>query len=644
MATRFFLSALLPLCVYSQYIQQPSALVGSNGDANAGQGSSVAISRDGNTAIVGEYASNHVWIFARSGSNWVEQATKLTGTGGVYNPNATDSAVAISDDGNTAVVAYSIDNAGTGAAWVFARSNGTWTQQGSKLVGTGSVGMPSQGVAIAISGDGNTIAVGGDSDGGDNLHGGAGAVWIFARSNGVWQQQGSKIVASDAVGLAAQGSSMVLSEDGNTLLVGGAGDDNGAGAFWQYSRSGGVWSQTGSKVTAVDTAANTFFGAAMAMSSDGQTLAVGGHFNAPYGAFWVFTSSGGPWIQQGPKLVGWDVPIPTESQGTFVAISADGNTIVEGGVGGAWVFTRSSGVWAQRVGKIISSGNSPPVYAFPSGAISGDASTVLVGQPSNGTFGATLVFEIPQGPAPVIGAGQVVNGASLLPGSGPATWLTIQGENLSSTTRTWGSADFSGNNLPTQLGGVSVTVNGKNAYVYYISPSQINVLTPDDTATGPVSVQVTTAQGTSNSVMTTETSISAAMFTYTLQGKSYALAVRPDFTLLGPSTPVKPGDVIVLFGTGFGPTTPFSPAATVDPPAPLASSIQVTLSGYDCPVQSATLISPGLYQLNVVVLPYYAPVPTKAQDLILQVQVGGFSPVPIDGAITQSPVYLTVLQ
>jgi uncharacterized protein (TIGR03437 family) len=644
MATRLLLSVLVPLCAHSQYIQQPNALVGSNGDANAGQGSSVAISRDGNTAIVGEYGSNHVWIFIRSGSNWVEQATKLTGTGGVYNPNAANSAVAISDDGNTAVAGYRIDNDGTGAAWVFTRSKGTWTQQGSKLVGTGSVGYPSQGVAVAISGDGNTIAVGGESDGGDNLHGGVGAVWIFVRRNGAWQQQGNKIVANDALGLAAQGSSVALSEDGNTLIVGGGGDNNGAGAFWQYSRSGGVWSQTGSKVTAVDTAANSFLGASMAMSSDGQTLAVGGPSNARSGAFWVFTSSGGAWIQQGPKLVGWDVPVVIESQGTFVAISAGGNTIVEGGAGGAWVFTRSSGVWAQRVGKIICGGYSLATCGFPAGAISADASTVLLGQPSSGTFGETLLFEIPPGPAPVIGAGQVVNGASLLPGIGPATWLTIQGANLSSTTRTWASADFSGNNLPTQLDGVSVTVNGKNAYVYYISPSQINVLTPDDTATGPVSVQVITAQGTSNPVTTTETSISSALFTYALQGKNYALAVRPDFTLLGPSTPVKPGDVIVLFGTGFGPTTPFSPAATVDPPAPLASSIQVTLSGYQCPVQSATLISPGLYQLNVVVLPNYAPIPTKAQDLNLQVQVGGFSPVPIDGAITQSQVYLSVLQ
>jgi hypothetical protein len=84
---RYLLLFVLPP-LYSQYVQQPGALVGSNGDANAGQGNSVAISRDGNTAILGEYGYNRVWIFARSGSNWVEQATKLTGTGYVFDSSA----------------------------------------------------------------------------------------------------------------------------------------------------------------------------------------------------------------------------------------------------------------------------------------------------------------------------------------------------------------------------------------------------------------------------------------------------------------------------------------------------------------------------------------------------------------------------
>ena len=72
----------------------------------------------------------------------------------------------------------------------------------------------------------------------------------------------------------------------------------------------------------------------------------------------------------------------------------------------------------------------------------------------------------------------VVNGASFLPGTAASTWITIQGTNLSQTTRTWKSSDFVTNNLPTVLDGVSATSNGIAAYVYYISPTQLNVLAP----------------------------------------------------------------------------------------------------------------------------------------------------------------------
>ena len=69
--------------------------------------------------------------------------------------------MALSGDGNTAIIGGSLDNGGTGAAWVFTRSGGVWTQQGGKLVGAGDVGKASQGKSLALSGDGNTIVVGG---------------------------------------------------------------------------------------------------------------------------------------------------------------------------------------------------------------------------------------------------------------------------------------------------------------------------------------------------------------------------------------------------------------------------------------------------------------------------------------------------
>ena len=115
-------------------------------------------------------------------SQFTQQGLKLVGTGGVGGSNQ-GSSVAISSDGNTAIWGGVYDSSGTGAAWVFTRSGGVWTQQGPKLVGSGSVGSPVyQGKSVAISSDGNTAVVGGYGD-----NGYTGAVWVFIRSGGVWR-------------------------------------------------------------------------------------------------------------------------------------------------------------------------------------------------------------------------------------------------------------------------------------------------------------------------------------------------------------------------------------------------------------------------------------------------------------------------
>jgi hypothetical protein len=92
------------------------------------------------------------------------------------------------------------DNSGIGAVWVFTRSGGVWAQQGSKLVGTGGTG---QGYSVALSADANTAIVGGPQDSGD-----VGAAWVYTRSNGVWTQQGNKLVGTGATEPAQQGASV----------------------------------------------------------------------------------------------------------------------------------------------------------------------------------------------------------------------------------------------------------------------------------------------------------------------------------------------------------------------------------------------------------------------------------------------------
>src|SRR3954464_16046251 len=106
-----------------------------------------------------------------------------------------------------------------------------FTQQGSKLVGTGATGNATQGHAVALSSDGNTAIVGGPND-----NSGGGAVWIWTRSGSTWTQQGAKLVGTGDAGGALQGFSVALSADGNTAIVGGFLDDSGVGAAWIWTR------------------------------------------------------------------------------------------------------------------------------------------------------------------------------------------------------------------------------------------------------------------------------------------------------------------------------------------------------------------------------------------------------------------------
>jgi hypothetical protein len=330
------------------WTQQGNKLVGTGAVAQAQQGWSVALSADGNTAIVGGPAdgnssSGAAWVFTQSGDVWTQQGTKLVGTGAVGSFAQQGWSVALSADGNTAILGGFGDNSDVGAAWIFTRSGGVWTQQGNKLVGTGSVGTAQQGKSVALSADGNTAIVGGSNDSART-----GAVWVFTRSGGVWTQQGNKLVGTGAVGgIIFQGLSVALSADGNTAIVGGYADNSSAGATWVFTRSGGVWTQQGNKLVGTGAVGSARQGVSVAMSADGNTAIVGGPAdgNPSSGAAWVFTRSGGVWTQQGTKLVGTGAV--GSLQGYSVALSADGNTAIVGGVGdnlfdgAAWVFTPS---------------------------------------------------------------------------------------------------------------------------------------------------------------------------------------------------------------------------------------------------------------------------------------------------------------
>jgi hypothetical protein len=202
-------------------VAQPAPPADGGGYYPVQVGYSVSLSGDGATAIVGGPGDwwgmkpgifdGAAWVWTYSNGNW-GSGTILIAVDGAGAQQGFS--VALSGDGNTAIVGGPLDNNNAGAAWVWTRSGGVWTQQ-QKLIAADAIGPATQGFSVALSGDGNTAIAGGPLD--NNI---AGAAWVWTRSGGVWTQQ-QKLIAADAVGLAGQGGSVTLSGDGNTAIIGG---------------------------------------------------------------------------------------------------------------------------------------------------------------------------------------------------------------------------------------------------------------------------------------------------------------------------------------------------------------------------------------------------------------------------------------
>lgn len=264
------------------------------------------------------------------------------------------------------------------------------------------------------------------------------------------------------------------------------------------------------------------------------------------------------------------------------------------------------GLWALQFGNGGNGGDTNSLY-FTAGP----------SDEKHGLFG--IIVANPQITANVVNAGTAGGGIA------PNTYISIIGANLSPVTRQWQSADFTGNKLPTALDGVSVTINGSPAYPIFVSPRQINVLTPADMATGAQAQIVVSDNGLTSTTMTVPTSIFGPAF-FLLGGK-YAAALHGNNTVVGPatlvannSTPAKPGETIALFATGLGTTNPAIPnGQVVSSPAMLSAVPTVTIGGLPASVTFSGLTGTGLYQVNVMV-PAAAP---DGDDAVI-VQISGF--------------------
>ncbi len=527
------------------FVQSQEKLTGGSEEVRKGEfGYSVAISADGSTALIGAPADNRdagaVWVFTNSGSGWTQQGPKLTGAEETREGDF-GSSVALSADGNTALIGGLRDKNFSGAAWVFSRSESTWTQQGPKLTGGSEAeNLESLGDSVALSGDGNTALIG--------ARGGEGAALVFTRSGSTWARQGPKLTGSETVRENNFGASVALSADGNTALVGGTENNREAGVAWVFTRSGSTWTQQGPALSSAgEPIEGTLAGIhSVALSGDGDAALVSG-ISEKSGAVWTFTRSGSTWTQQGSKFTGSEETAQSEF-GQSVALSAEGNTALIGGfgdndeAGAAWVFNRTDSGWTQQGPKLT--GGSEEVSAdgrFGSSvALASENDIALIGAPVDHIkHGGVWAFENTTTPRP-----EVTSVAPKLGRTTGGTTVTITGSNFAEA-----SGAFFGS-----LKAASFTVN---------SPTSITAVSPEEPV-GKVDITVRTPMGG-----------------LSLRTSHDLYEFKPPITALSPNTGSSAGGTsVTVTGTGFGlgsTATVFKFGSTPATSVNCASSTECTL-------------------------------------------------------------------
>lgn len=321
-------------------------------------------------------------------------------------------------------------------------------------------------------------------------------------------------------------------------------------------------------------------------------------------------------VSQGPLNSPWGIAIAPATFGDFAGALLVGNF----GDGMIHAFNLTTGALMGTLNDTIGSPIAIPglwSLNFGNGGRGGDTSTLYftagIGGPGNetplethGLFGSIQA-------APSFQVSGIQNGGSFSGHIAPNAWVSIKGGGLSATTRSWTTADFKGNLLPTQLDGVGVTVNGTAAAISFISPAQINFLAPSNMSPGPVQIQTTNNGLTSAAQSATLDAVAPAFFiigTNSNSGNQYIAALHPDFSVVGPpslitgvtTSPTKVGEIVAMYANGLGPTNPAIPIGQLlTVPLPLPALPTVTIGGVNALVTFAGLVGPGLYQVNVLV-------------------------------------------
>ncbi|MCF6324763.1 MAG: FG-GAP repeat protein [Gammaproteobacteria bacterium] len=364
---------------------QQAYIKASNAEMDDRFGTALALSSDGNTLAVGATSeasnatsingnqndntaniSGAVYVFTRVGSSWNQQAYIKASNAGM--DDRFGIALALSNNGNTLAVGAIFEDSSTngdqndnstansGAVYLFTRTGIAWSQQAYLKASNANV-FDRFGTALALSNDGDTLAIGANGEGSnttgingdpnDNSAGFSGAVYLFTRANSSWSQQ-AYLKASNTGGGDQFGAALAMSSDGNTLAVGAPREDSDAldsGAIYVFTRIGATWNQQ-AYLKASNIGTNDQFGTALAMSHDGDTLAVGAVLENSSatglngdqsnnavdnsGAVYLFTRTGTAWNQQ--TYLKASNTGDGDQFGTALALNDDGNTLAVGAI------------------------------------------------------------------------------------------------------------------------------------------------------------------------------------------------------------------------------------------------------------------------------------------------------------------------
>jgi hypothetical protein len=313
---------------------QPVSLVPEVPIQGGGFGASVALSANGSTALVGDMYGT-VYAFTREGPTW--RSTRIEPPPETACAGRFGEAVAISEDGNTAIIGdrWGCPEDFDGSAWIYSRSGNTWTQQAGPLHGEEKINpfgnADDFASTVALSGDGNTAIVGADGEGG-GLVSARGGAWVYKRSGSTWSQAGPKLNPPGEPPGAHFGRSVALSGDGSRALIGTYRENNEGSGAWIFDHGPSGWTARARLTSEQPNSVNGAIGWTVALSRSGNTAFLGGPETGPEsaGEAWAFRCAPNDWIREPIQS---PVSVKAGNFGYSVALAGDGATALVGAQG-----------------------------------------------------------------------------------------------------------------------------------------------------------------------------------------------------------------------------------------------------------------------------------------------------------------------